>query len=372
MRVAVGDVRLFVEVFGQEWVFTGSRMERRPVLIGLHGGPGLDGSKLRYQLAPLAEIAQLVVPDLRGHGRSDRGSKERWTLETWAADVKGLADALDIQRPVVLGFSFGGDVALRYASSFPDHPGGLIVVSSSARLPTSQETIERFREVGGDEAAEVHRRDLEAPSEETAAEWGRVCFPLLSRRTEPDPLLKQLEAWRFENQSLEVNLHYAEEARTTDLLPGLGAVRCPTLVLIGEHDPLILIREAEAIVEAIPAPLARLERVPEAAHDVFTDNAEYVYSRIRSFLRELSRAEDAGTAAERARTARRKPAIEHRAASWLKALGARTGSAVSRHPDQSMSAQRVNHEAAQKRVLAGPKGHDCRDLNFGHFRQNSR
>jgi pimeloyl-ACP methyl ester carboxylesterase len=284
VRVRVGDVRLFFEVFGQEWVFTGSAFERRHVLIGLHGGPGLDGTKLRYQLAPLAEVAQVVVPDQRGHGRSDRGSSETWNVTTWAADVKNVADALSIERPVVLGFSFGGGVALRYASTFPEHPAGLILISTSTHPPTSQETIERFREVGGDEAAEVHRRDVEAPSEETGAEWARVCFPLLSRRREPDPLLEQLEAWRFENQSLDVNLHHAAAAKATELPPALGAVRCPTLVLIGEHDPLIPLRQAHEIVEAIPDGLARLQPVPEAAHDVFADNPEHTYSCIREFL----------------------------------------------------------------------------------------
>lgn len=283
MRVRVGDIRLFVEVFGEEWVFTGSAFERRRVLIGLHGGPGLDGSKLRYQLAPLADVAQVVVPDQRGHGRSDRGNPETWNVAAWAADVKSLADALGIERPVVLGFSFGGGVALRYASTFPDHPAGLILVSASPYAPTSQEAIERFREVGGDEAAEVHRRDLEAPSEETAAEWARVCFPFLSRRREPDPLLERLEAWRFENQSLDVNLHH-REVKATDLLTSLGAVRCPTLVLIGEHDPLIPMRHAHELVEAIPDGLGRLQLIPGAAHDVFADSSEHAYSCIREFL----------------------------------------------------------------------------------------
>ena len=108
MRVSVADVRLFFEVFGQEWAFAGGKTERRAVLIGLHGGPGLDGSKLRFQLAPFAELAQVVVPDQRGHGRSDRGGPETWNLATWAADVKGLSDALSIDHPVVLGMSFGG------------------------------------------------------------------------------------------------------------------------------------------------------------------------------------------------------------------------------------------------------------------------
>jgi pimeloyl-ACP methyl ester carboxylesterase len=288
VRVSVGDVRLFFEVNGQEWTFTDGKFVRRPVVVGLHGGPGLDGTKLRYQLAPLADVAQVVVPDLRGHGRSDRGSAETWNGATWTADVKKLADALDIERPVVLGFSFGGGIAQRYAATYPEDVSGLVLVSTTSRWLDPKETIERFREVGGDEAAEVHRRDLETLSEETAAEWARVCFPLLSRRPDADPTLERLEAWRFQNQSHEVLTHHMEEATTTDLRPALRNVRCPTLVLIGELDPLIPTRYADEIVEAIPHGLARVERIPDAAHDVFADNPERTYFLIGDFLRDLA------------------------------------------------------------------------------------
>src|SRR5205823_12663244 len=111
MRISVRGVRLFFEVLGQEWAFSDGVVEQRPALIGLHGGPGLDGSKLRYQLAPLADAAQVVVPDQRGHGRSDHGTAETWNLESWAADVTELSEALEIEHPVVLGVSFGGFVA---------------------------------------------------------------------------------------------------------------------------------------------------------------------------------------------------------------------------------------------------------------------
>src|SRR5882672_5546782 len=108
MRVSVGDAHLFFEVFGQEWEFTGREMKRRPVLVGLHGGPGVDGTGLRYSLAPLANVAQVIVPDQRGHGRSDPGAPESWNLPTWADDLSGFSDALGLERPFVLGISFGG------------------------------------------------------------------------------------------------------------------------------------------------------------------------------------------------------------------------------------------------------------------------
>ena len=188
MRISVGDVRLYLEVFGQEWAFADDRIERRPVLIGLHGGPGLDGSKLRYQLAPLAEQAQVVVPDQRGCGRSDYGTPETWNLATWATDVKQLSDALSIEHPVVLGVSFGGFVAQLYAA-----------------------TRDRLR-----------------------------------------------------------------------------AVRCPTLVILGEHDPLVPARLGEEIVEAIPDGLAQLELIPGAAHDVLVDNPPQCYRLVREFLADIA------------------------------------------------------------------------------------
>jgi pimeloyl-ACP methyl ester carboxylesterase len=284
VRVSVGDVRLFFEVAGQEWAFTGGTAERRPALIGLHGGPGLDGTKLRYQLARLAEVAQVVVPDQRGHGRSDRAGPESWNLASWAADVKNFSDALGIERPVVLGVSFGGFVAQVYAAAYSEHPAGLILISTGPRFAGLDETVNRFREVGGEEAADIVRRDWESPSEKTAAEWSRVCAPLMSLRT--DPVIDRLRAQRIE--TMDVNRHFMDEGKAMDLRHRLGAVRCPTLVVLGEEDPLVPIRLGHEIVDAVPDGLGRLEPIPGAAHDVMLDNPAESYRVVREFLAELA------------------------------------------------------------------------------------
>jgi pimeloyl-ACP methyl ester carboxylesterase len=284
VRITVGDVRLFVEVFGAEWTFEG---ERRPVLIGLHGGPGLDGAKLRYQLAPLSDVAQVVVPDQRGHGRSDLGTPDTWNLATWAADVKNLSDVLGIEHPVVLGISFGGGVAQHYAATYPDDPLALVLVSTVPRIPSVDELVAGFRELGGDSAADVMRRDAESPTEETFAEWMRVCHPLLSRRRGADPLLARVEAARI--QTIDVNLHFmSHEGKTADHRSELSRVRCPTLVVVGEHDPLVPVSLGGEIVEAIPDELAQLHVVSDAAHDVFADNPKRSYACIRDFITGLA------------------------------------------------------------------------------------
>ena len=289
MRVAVNGAHIFFDVAGTGWAVDELGVHPRPVLIGLHGGPGLDGTKHRYQLARLADVAQVIVPDQRGHGRSDRSTPDRWNLATWASDVKGLSDALGIDHPVVFGSSFGGFVAQKYAARYPDHPAGLILAGTCARIVGGEELIERVRAVGGDEAADVVRRDLEASCEETLAEWKRVISPLTSVNPRPDPLLAVANAARIE--TFEVNVHWFEtegEGFAMDLRPELRNVRCPTLVMIGEDDPLNPVSVAEEIVAAIPDGLARLEVIPNAAHELIMDNPELVYSTMRTFISSLA------------------------------------------------------------------------------------
>ena len=103
MRVSIGDVRLFVEVVGTKLEHGDEGARDRPTVVALHGGPGFDHALTRDALDPLADAAQLVHYDMRGHGRSDDGPRERWTLETWADDVVQLCEALGIERPVVVG-----------------------------------------------------------------------------------------------------------------------------------------------------------------------------------------------------------------------------------------------------------------------------
>ena len=148
MRISLGDVSLWFDVSGPSVVPQGDTTVERPVLVAVHGGPGLDHLTVKSALGPLAEDFQVLYFDLRGHGRSDRGSAEFWNMRTWADDLRRLCDALGLRQPVVLGSSFGGDVALTYAGLFPDHPGGVILANTNAGRADQQGVIEAFGRLG--------------------------------------------------------------------------------------------------------------------------------------------------------------------------------------------------------------------------------
>jgi pimeloyl-ACP methyl ester carboxylesterase len=102
----------------------------------------------------LTHHAQVVYPDLRGHGRSVWGETAAWSLEACADDVRAFCDALGVERPVVLGHSMGGPIVLLYGARHPGHAAGLIVQAGFARWD-HQRLVDGFRRVGGDRVAEI-------------------------------------------------------------------------------------------------------------------------------------------------------------------------------------------------------------------------
>src|SRR5689334_2035865 len=159
LKVLVNGVRLYFDVEGAGLVPEGESMRAKPTLLLLHGGPGADHSLYKPAFSALADVAQVVYLDHRGNGRSDRGSEESWTLGQWADDVRAFCDALEIEKPIVFGASFGGMVAMAYATRFPDHPGALALLSTSAQGAShAQAKVAMFARLGGPAAGDLARR----------------------------------------------------------------------------------------------------------------------------------------------------------------------------------------------------------------------
>jgi len=280
MRVQVGDSRLFFDIEGSKLRPDGPRMREVPTLILLHGGPGFDHSSFRPAMSPLADVAQLVYLDHRSQGRSDKVPSDRWKLDNWADDVKDFCDALEIQHPIVMGNSFGGFVAMVYAIRHPEHPGKLILSSTAARQRLDR-ALAVFERLGGESAREAAERFWRTPSDEARAEYMRVCLPLYNRHR----VLGADDAMARTVLNLELMEHFVSgEMRTFNLLPILGRIQCPTLMLAGEDDPILTIEDSEDIARAIPQHLLHFERFQNAGHGVFLDYPERALAVIREFI----------------------------------------------------------------------------------------
>jgi pimeloyl-ACP methyl ester carboxylesterase len=276
MHVEVNGTHLWFDVDGSALVPEGSQMRQRPTVVLLHGGPGsYDHSYFKPEFARLSSQAQVVYLDLRGHGRSGWGDPANWSFEVGADDVRALCDALGIVRPVVYGHSMGGFIAMLYGARHPGHAAALVLQSTHARFDLAR-LVEGFRRFGGDAVAELAERDYDGdPVSE--AEWAQV-FAAFGPQVPGELEL----ARRIRNPELEQ--HGMELFRRFDAVAQLAHVDCPTLVCVGELDPVTPVAAAREINDGLPEGTARLEVIEGAGHFPWKDAPDRYWPLLIDFV----------------------------------------------------------------------------------------
>jgi proline iminopeptidase len=272
--VDVNGRRIWFDVSGPALVPEGDTMRERPTVVLLHGGPGgYDHSYFKPDFERLTEVAQVVYVDVSGHGRSQLADPATWTFELAADDVQAFCDAVGI-APIVYGHSLGAMIAAAYAARHPDHPRALVLQSGMGRYDL-QRIVEGFRRFGGDEVAAIAERSYGGtPPEVTPEEWER-CRVVFGPRVLSDDERKRM-------LSVDLGEPALEQLRSFDVLDGLAAVRCQTLVCVGELDPVTPVAAAEELAAALPN--SRLEVIGGAGHWTWKDAPDRYWPLLTEFV----------------------------------------------------------------------------------------
>ena len=284
MRVTVNGVKLFFDVEGAGLVTDGAEMRQQPTLLLLHGGPGADHSIYKPAFSALADTAQIIYLDHRGNGRSDYDSPENWNLAQWGDDVQAFCQALGIVKPVVLGASFGGMVALSYATRHPDHAAALVLISTEAKGGSHlQRRVELFHQLGGPEVgALATRRLIEKNTDpETLTAWLKLALPHYTQASNNPAVASR---WIGNPDVTRWFTRKEGEAHRFDFVPELANITCPTLLLGGELDPMLPIECQEDIAAAMPEHQVNFVRFANAGHGVLADQPEQAMELIRDFV----------------------------------------------------------------------------------------
>ena len=131
MLIQVDGVRLFALEAGQG----------EPALVFIHGN-GADHTAWHHQIAYFSRRRKVVAVDLRGHGESDKPRQE-YTMAGFADDLAWLCGRLGLRKPVVIGHSMGGLIALELLARAPDLPAAIVAVDSPIVMP--RELVEHLR-----------------------------------------------------------------------------------------------------------------------------------------------------------------------------------------------------------------------------------
>lgn len=282
MRVDIGGARLFVDVDGFSLVPEGSRMTERPVILLVHGGPGFDHTIQKAFASRLTDFAQVVCYDQRGHGRSDQGTPALWNLAQWADDIVALCHALGIEKPVVLGSSFGGIVAQAYAIRHPLHARKLILHSTTPRFALDR-IARKFEELGGTQARELATALWRDPGDPALLEpYTKVCMPLYNR-TRRDPELTR--GWGIATPAVLTHFYsLGGEGHRFDFRSQLKEIACPTLVLASTDDPICPLEDAQDIAAGLRKDLCTYRVFHGCGHGINWDDPDGFVDAVRTFV----------------------------------------------------------------------------------------
>lgn len=113
-------------------------------LVLLHGN-GEDSGYFLHQMEPFSAAFHVIAPDTRGHGQTPRGEAP-FTIRQFGEDLAGFLDALGIRRAHILGFSDGANIAMCFASRYPQRVGKLVLnggnLNTGGVKPSTQFPIE--------------------------------------------------------------------------------------------------------------------------------------------------------------------------------------------------------------------------------------
>jgi pimeloyl-ACP methyl ester carboxylesterase len=218
----------------------------------LHGGLSTIDTSFGKILPSLARTRQVIAIELQGHGHT-AGLDRPMSFETMADDVASLLGQLAVERADVLGYSFGGVVALGIAIRHPHQVGHLILIGT----PNGNDG---FEPIIRDSIKGATPRDVPKPLKEAYERSAPDVrqFPLLVAKV--SKLLTDFPGWRQED---------------------LHSIGSPTLIIVGDHD---FIRPEHAIQVFRLIPGAQLAILPGAGHDAITERHEDVLAIATRFL----------------------------------------------------------------------------------------
>jgi proline iminopeptidase len=251
-----------------------------PVCITLSGGPGLDARYLG-DLGGIGDTLTLVHLHPRGSGLSRHPDESDWSLGAYARDVETMRRHLHLEHPFVLGHSHGGMIAQQYAMDYPEMPGGVILVDTSANFEgwNPEETTRRYaNEPWYADALSTMSR--EASSEEAAkADLDAIMAFYFAH------VGSEMQAFRQQMAPFRMNLApaHAFNIETLDMRPQLSGIRAPTLVLVGTDDWICTVPMAEVLATRIPG--AQLVVFQDCGHFPWLEAREQFHSAIRDFVR---------------------------------------------------------------------------------------
>ncbi len=222
----------------------------------------------------LANTADVLALDCRGHGRSDKPAGP-YTVELFADDLAAVMNDAGWPKALIAGCSMGGCVALAFAAAYPKRIDALGLIDTTAYYGDDAPGTWEIR------AKKAAESGMEKLIDFQKTRWFSDAF----RQARPDVLNAAIEVFLANDVSA-----YGETCRmlgACDMRAALAGFDFPTRVLVGEQDTAAPVEMAEALRDAIPG--ASMKVIDKARHLTPLEVPDVIAGELASLLQRVKR-----------------------------------------------------------------------------------
>jgi pimeloyl-ACP methyl ester carboxylesterase len=254
---------------GDMTVSYGDAGQGHPIVL-VHGGGLTSRMWGNFSEAAVAAGWRVLTPDTRNHGGTDNPAGA-FNYDLLAGDLAGFIDALDLEAPVVMGYSDGGVIVETFLLANPDVASAAVIggathkIAADERYMAGMQAFYGYSARGGLPDAALDALEANAP------DFAGRLRGLHATEAEPD-------RWRSLHQ-LTWPVWTAEHIYP---LEDFATVSTPALVILGEDDEFFSPADALALSEAFPK--GEIAVLPAGRHTVFRERPETFAAIVLDFL----------------------------------------------------------------------------------------
>lgn len=207
----------------------------------------------------------MILPDLRGHGRSP-APEGKYSMQEMAADILRIMDENSIERSILVGNSMGGYVSLAFAEHFPDRLSGLALVASHVYADSADKKSARLA-------------DIEKIRQTSVTDVLSGMPERLSRHPDVIEFCRERIAGADATGMIGVLGGMAERA---DAAKTFSTLKVPAMIIAGQEDQFIPIDLSRKMAQLMEEP--RLVEIPNAGHLPMLDDPQLTYQALYKFI----------------------------------------------------------------------------------------
>ncbi len=262
-NVHVNGIELYYEIQG----------EGEPVVF--LNGVMMTAQSWILQTRLLSRRYRCILHDFRGQLLSGK-PEGPYTLELHVEDLRALLDEIGVETCHLVGTSYGGEVGMIFAYTYPERALSLAVISSVSHVTTLQRRqVDLWAETALEEPGRLYRLTVPCNYSEAFLADNLALVKIGEKRLA-----------EFPPEYFQAFPKLIEAFKGLDIRDRLPEIQCPTLVLCGENDALKPVAESRLIARAVPR--AEFLVIPEAGHAVVIERPDTVNTALLGFLDKAS------------------------------------------------------------------------------------